>query len=159
MAEYKARWLQWWNSSRSVHQSNHFPLETPFKNKTFDAFLNRASFWAHVFFTFLYFFLSLIVFIVLILIASYSLATRKGRQLYHSLIEAENTWVVNWNSPVGILGPKEFVDRWRILLKKKAFLPILFPAKGAKFVKGTDLRVLTLVNRPSSMSSIGVLFS
>ena len=81
MAEYKARWLRWWNSSRSVRQSDHFPLETPFKDKTFDAFLNRASFWAQVFLTFLYFFLSLIVFIVLILIASYSLVARRGRQL------------------------------------------------------------------------------
>ena len=48
--------------------------------------------------------------------------------------------MVDWDSPIGILGPKEFVDRWRILLWEKAFLPFLSPAKGAKFVKGTDLR-------------------
>ena len=48
--------------------------------------------------------------------------------------------MVNWDSSTGILGPKEFVDRWRILLWKKAFLPFLSPAKGTKFVKGMDLR-------------------
>ena len=47
--------------------------------------------------------------------------------------------MVNWDSPVGILDPKEFVDGWRILLWEKAFLPILSPVKGAKFVKGIDL--------------------
>ena len=47
--------------------------------------------------------------------------------------------MVDWDSPVGIRGPKEFVDRWRILLWEKAFLPIFSPAKGAKFVKGMDL--------------------
>ena len=47
--------------------------------------------------------------------------------------------MVDWDSPIGILGPKEFVDRWRILLWEKAFLPILSPTQGAKFVKGTDL--------------------
>ena len=35
---------------------------------------------------------------------------------------------------------RSFVDRWRILLWDKAFLPFLSLAKGAKFVKGTDLR-------------------
>ena len=48
--------------------------------------------------------------------------------------------MVDWDSPIGIFGPKEFVDRWRILLWEKAFLPFFSPAKGAKFVKGTDLR-------------------
>ena len=81
MAEYKACWLRWWNSSRSIHQGNHFPAKTPFKDKTFDAFLNRASFWAQVFLTFLYFFLPLIIFIVLILTTSYSLIAQKGHQL------------------------------------------------------------------------------
>ena len=55
-------------------------------------------------------------------------------------IEAESTRVVDWDSPVRILGPKEFVDRWRILLWEKAFLPFLSLAKGSKFVKETDLR-------------------
>ena len=48
--------------------------------------------------------------------------------------------MVDWDSPVRILGPKELVDRWRILLWEKPFLPFLSPTKGAKFVKGTDLR-------------------
>ena len=48
--------------------------------------------------------------------------------------------MVDWDSHTRILGPKEFVDRWRILLWKKAFLPFLSSTKGTKFVKGTDLR-------------------
>ena len=48
--------------------------------------------------------------------------------------------MVDWDSLVGILEPKEFVDRWRILLWEKPFLPFFSPAKGAKFVKGMDLR-------------------
>ena len=55
--------------------------------------------------------------------------------------------MVDWDSPAQILGPKEFVDKWRILLSEKAFLPILSLAKGAKFVKGTDLKAFDAINR------------
>ena len=49
--------------------------------------------------------------------------------------------MVDWDSPTRILGPKKFVDRWKILLWEMAFLPILSLAKGAKFMKGINLKV------------------
>ena len=49
--------------------------------------------------------------------------------------------MINWDATVRIFGPKEYVDRWRILLWKKAFLPILSLAKGPKFVNGSIFTV------------------
>ena len=46
--EFKARWLRWWNSSLTVRDGNCFPTENPVKEKTLDAWLPKASFWAQV---------------------------------------------------------------------------------------------------------------
>ena len=47
-AEYKAKWLHWWNSSTNVHLSKNFPLKLPIKSVTFEPWFNKASFWAQV---------------------------------------------------------------------------------------------------------------
>lgn len=45
---FKAKWLKWWNSSVEFRASVHFPEDNPMKDKVLDAWLNRASLWAHV---------------------------------------------------------------------------------------------------------------
>lgn len=41
---FKARWLQFWNSSNHFHQAIHFPLKG-FTNRELESWLNWASFW------------------------------------------------------------------------------------------------------------------
>ena len=54
--------------------------------------------------------------------------------------EGELQQPLSWEASRGILGPKDYIDRWRILLWDRAFLPF-FVAKGnLKFIKGTELR-------------------
>ena len=43
--KYKARWLQWWNSSTTVRGGNKFPL-SDVKETVLDAWLIKAAFWA-----------------------------------------------------------------------------------------------------------------
>ena len=51
--------------------------------------------------------------------------------------EGELQQPISWEASGGILRPKDNIDRWRILLWDRAFLP-LFVAKGnLKFTKGT----------------------
>ena len=53
--------------------------------------------------------------------------------------EGELQQAINWDASRGILRPKDYIDKWRILLWDMAFLPI-FVAKGnLKFTKGTEL--------------------
>ena len=54
--------------------------------------------------------------------------------------EEELQQSISWEASGGILQPKDYIDRWRILLWDRAFLP-LFVAKGnLKFTKGIELR-------------------
>ena len=45
--QFKVRWLENWNSSVHSCQAVHFPPKE-FTNKDFEAWLNKASFWAGV---------------------------------------------------------------------------------------------------------------
>jgi hypothetical protein len=45
---FKAKWLQWWNSSIDVKIKNQFPSVVPLREKVLDDWLNKASFWAQV---------------------------------------------------------------------------------------------------------------
>ena len=44
--DFKAHWLQWWNSSPEVREANHFPVHV--QSKPLGVWLNGASLWAHV---------------------------------------------------------------------------------------------------------------
>jgi hypothetical protein len=43
----KIQWLTWWNSSTLRREALRFP-KNPFLDKEFEAWLNKASFWAGV---------------------------------------------------------------------------------------------------------------
>ena len=47
-ASVKARWLNFWNSPIEVKSMNKFPSTFPIREKVFDEWLNRASFWGPV---------------------------------------------------------------------------------------------------------------
>ena len=54
--------------------------------------------------------------------------------------EGELQQPISLEASEGILRPKDYIDRWRILLWDRAFLPF-FVAKGnLKFTKGIKLR-------------------
>jgi hypothetical protein len=46
-SNFKVHWLTWWNSSVHTRSALHFPA-TPFSDKDFESWLNRAAFWAEV---------------------------------------------------------------------------------------------------------------
>jgi hypothetical protein len=43
----KVQWFTWWNSNTLRHEALRFP-KNPFPDKEFEAWLNKASFWAGV---------------------------------------------------------------------------------------------------------------
>jgi len=47
-ASFKARWLQWWNSSADIKLQNKFPPALPLREKVLDDWLVKASWWAQV---------------------------------------------------------------------------------------------------------------
>lgn len=61
-AEYKAKWLRWWNSSSMRRAAYRFPSPN-FKEADLDFWLNKATFWAQVV-------LNLILFILIIICSS-----------------------------------------------------------------------------------------
>jgi hypothetical protein len=46
-SNFKIRWLTWWNSGVHTRSALYFPT-TPFSDKDFESWLNRAAFWAGV---------------------------------------------------------------------------------------------------------------
>jgi len=63
---FKAKWLQWWNSTLMVRHGNKFP-SLPLKERTLEAWLHKASFWAQVsILLFLFLFLFIVSFLFLI---------------------------------------------------------------------------------------------
>jgi len=65
---FKAKWLQWWNSTMMVRTGNKFP-SLPLKERTLEAWLHKASFWAQVIilpFIFLFVFIGLLDFLYVI---------------------------------------------------------------------------------------------
>jgi hypothetical protein len=48
LAEYKVKWLVWWNSDLAARARVGFPLCKQMKEKLLDPWLQRASFWAQV---------------------------------------------------------------------------------------------------------------
>ncbi len=48
-ASFKAKWLEWWNSSTDVKIKNQFPSVLPLREKVLDDWLHKASFWAQVY--------------------------------------------------------------------------------------------------------------
>ena len=47
---------------------------------------------------------------------------------------------VNWDASEGVLQPKDYIDKWRILLWDRAFLPLFASKASPKFTKDTKLR-------------------
>lgn len=45
--QFKSMWLTWWNSSALTREALHFPA-AGVSDRDFEAWLNRASFWAGV---------------------------------------------------------------------------------------------------------------
>jgi phage baseplate assembly protein gpV len=46
-AQFKARWLRWWNSGTGGRKAYRFP-DLGFSDLTFDSWLAKATFWAQV---------------------------------------------------------------------------------------------------------------
>ena len=57
-----------------------------------------------------------------------------------SKCEAKFLQLVNWDASEGVLRPKDYIDKWRILLWDRAFLPLFAGKASPKFTKGTKLR-------------------
>ena len=57
-----------------------------------------------------------------------------------SKCEAEILQPVDWDASEGVLQPKDYIDKWRILLWDRAFLPLFASKASPKFTKGTELR-------------------
>ena len=58
---------------------------------------------------------------------------------------------IDWNASEEVLHPREFVDRWQIMLWDKAFLPF-FTSKDLKFFKGSNL--LTFDGGPMAIKRV-----
>ena len=54
--------------------------------------------------------------------------------------EEELQQPISWEASGGILRPKDYIDRWRILLWDRAFLPLFVAKSNLKFIKGIELR-------------------
>ena len=54
--------------------------------------------------------------------------------------EEERQQSISWEASGGILRPKDYIDKWRILLWDRAFLPLFVAKDNLKFTKGTELR-------------------
>ena len=61
--------------------------------------------------------------------------------------EEELQQPISWEAIGGILRPKDYIDRWRILLWDKAFLPLFVAKDNLKFTKGTELRKMDIGNQ------------
>ena len=46
--KYKAKWLYWWNYFANVQIGNKFSSESLVKSAMLEAWLSKASLWAHV---------------------------------------------------------------------------------------------------------------
>ena len=57
-----------------------------------------------------------------------------------SKCEAEFQQPVNWNTSEGVLRPKDYIDKWRILLWDQAFLTLFVGKASPKFTKCTEPR-------------------
>ena len=57
-----------------------------------------------------------------------------------SKCEAEILQPIDWDASEGVLQPKDYIDKWRILLWDRAFLPLFASKASPKFTKGTKLR-------------------
>ena len=57
-----------------------------------------------------------------------------------SKCEAELQQPINWDASGGVLQPKDYIDKWRILLWDRAFLPLFAAKASPKFMKGMELK-------------------
>jgi hypothetical protein len=46
-SNFKVHWLTWWNSGVHTQSALYFPV-TPFSDKDFESWFNRAAFWAGI---------------------------------------------------------------------------------------------------------------
>ena len=57
-----------------------------------------------------------------------------------SKCEAEILQPDDWDALKRVLQPKDYIDKWRILLWDRAFLPLFANKASPKFTKGMELR-------------------
>ena len=57
-----------------------------------------------------------------------------------SKYEARLQQPVNWDALEGVLWPKDYINKWRILLWDRVFLSLFATKASSKFTKGTELR-------------------
>ena len=140
-AEYKAKWLHWWNSSTNVHLGNKFPSEIPLKSTTFEPWLNKASFWAQVRQApFLFCKSCFLCHFAQPCDMFFPLQLEAPIAEDFVKFEGELQQAINWDAFGGIMGPKDYIDRWRILLWDRAFLPLFVAKDNLKFTKDIELR-------------------
>ena len=57
-----------------------------------------------------------------------------------SKCEVELQQSFNWDASEGVSRPKDYIEKWRILLWDRTFLPLFAVKASLEFTKGTKLR-------------------
>jgi hypothetical protein len=136
---YKARWLRWWNSGTGGRKAYRFP-DLGFTELIFDSWLAKATFWAQVIRLSNLYFGLLQVFFQSSLNIFHVFQLEEGFLQEFQDFESVEFRNIATDLSLEVLSPSSYIEKWRIVLWDKGFLPFFNKRGDPQFTKSTKFK-------------------